>query len=861
MTLALPTKPSNRFEWTVFASRFAVGKQAGYSIQPVGWEYIDGDTAWTQYIEFHQDLIGRVIPKENAPGIIHGDCDGWHDNESVKSCCAIVIDSDKNLLAETEIDSLLARFQCRYLFQWRAGKFHLVLPLSEPICAHHDIVASRRSTVIDWLAKQLGRHLDRTTVTACAILHPYTRRTEPESAPVLRVGVGECLDLETLLGRLGHRDAKPRLGTPKQLNADGSLVLKALSDKGLVLDAKRRPRGGQPIACPFHPEEAGGDTSTVVYDNGFIHCFHDRCKDRMQFEYLRKLGVQAEGDLSVNLRLALEAARRNPVSLVEARRRIFEALGGCRPYERDAVVVRVTTGAGKTRHAAEFLDAYSAPQIGDDGEPVPGRSAFMAMPTNALMREVSERLRVQHRKATGVLAVLNDDGSPACQKYAVAKRLQESGGDVHRLMCAECEFKDGCPARDGARSGDGSLVLTNHTLLPALATEARGSGRVPLVIWDESPAFVEAVRVTDEDLNWFIGRFDYESERGRPLLDRLERPDLFSEKFLICWRPLIEVVRRMPGQGLGAAVAEYGQTRLCEAHLARAAGLLNVDLAPYDGAWARIRATASEANRVNVAEQMFDQMAVEVQAEVIRASGVQRFLEALVRTSPESAGLLRQPGAWLLSRVTPHGEMWRVFGGVVLDATAPVDELLALRPDARVIDIDVEDADGVLRVIMPWAGLGRDRLRRFDAERRAEVVADINDSLGRQLRAFEKKLGRKPKTLLVTYQSLVNDLLLDADKRYYGNIRGYDGWFQAGYDCFITVGDPYTNIETDEESYKLLKVETELDNYLASKAKAELAQAHGRARDCQPKKADGKRLHIHVGRLSPAGWGPDTVLL
>lgn len=820
-------------------------------------------TSWDEYVDNCLTLATRVIPKEWAPGIIHGASGGSRYKEAVESATALVIDSDKAPLDEGEIDAALARVPYRYLFSWRSGKFHLVLPLANPIVTDADGIKARREVGVAYFEELLQRPLDYTTARANSLLHPYTKQSDTDRV-IIRVGAGPDFDLDPVLAERGYRARAPRarsgpgVGTAAQWKDFTGRIIEALKAKGWWLDDTRSRAA---VCCPFHPETSRGaqDTSTVLFtETGWLHCSHNRCRLRTQTEFHDRLGLDP-GDIPTGLRLLLEAAAVPRVSLDEAARRIRLALMAARPPERTATVVRVTTGAGKTRAAAEFLDGYCTPRWdAESGDIIPGRSAFFATPTNALLREVSERVHVEHRTVTGVLAVLNDDGSPACVKHDVAKRLQNSGGDIHRLMCAPCEFRDGCPARANRVRGEGALTITNHTLLPSLVRDAVEAGRVPLIVWDESPPFVEVVRITFSDLEWLLDHFDFEDDQRRPVnLARLTEVTVFGDRYRVAMRPLIEVLRRMRGGvTLDEAVAAYGATRLSDSQLARAESML--DLPPSAGTWARVRAVAEGARRVNAADLAFDALDESGQATVLRAERLAASITAVLR---DGARFFDNPGALEVAYLTEAGRLWRDFGGVLLDATAPVHDLAAIRPDASLVDIAVEDADtGSERVMAFVPRLGRGRLGQ-DPVRRAETFRRVAGHVSKWVR----KAGAR-RVLLLSYKPFLTELGAAVSEaaagtgvvlewHHYGDTRGYDGWFQRGFDAFVTVGDPYSNIVTEDRVYDTLNVQgVSIDDYCAYRARAEAAQAHGRARDPVASRDGTSRLHLHYGRLPPLGW-------
>lgn len=866
------------FFWTAFANRYATD---GAVVSESWDDYVDTHVAWAE----------TVREKKYAPGVIHGDSGGSRSKANVKTAHALVLDSDKVLLDSSEIDVLLEPFAAsQYLFSWRRGKFHLVLPLAEPITTPSEI-RPRREAGIAYFARLWNRPLDVTTAIPNALLHPYTRLPDfaDGETVVLRANAGDPLDLNEILAREGYRQRPVRetSGTPrtfKQAATWTTAVEKALVEKGLsYADAgiTTTPEGTrrQAIRCPFHPEESRGpaDTSTVLFvDAGWIHCSHARCAYRGQAAFLRELGIGG-GDFPPHVVALLDEGAVSRVSLDEAGRRIRLALMSARPYDRTATVVRVTTGAGKTRAAAEFLDGYCSPKWdAETGDVIAGRSAFLATPTNALLREVSERIGVEHKVAVGTLAVLNANGEPACRKWEVAKRLQAAGGDVHRLMCAGCEFANACPALDGRVRGDGALTVTNHALLPSLVRKAVDGGKVPLIVWDESPQFVEIRRFTFADLEWMLDRFDIEDDPRRPVtLGRLSEPDVFGERYRVAMRPLVEVLRRLRGGGSIVAEADaWGSTRLAESQLARAEAVTRV-AGGATATWERVVAVARAAHRVNVADMAFDTLSEKGRETVLRAEALHG---AILGTTEEGALISAQPGAIEVSYLTANGRLWKEFGGVVLDATAPVHDLRALRPDANVVDIAVEDApgsDASVRTFYFTPGIGRRTLAGLDPVRRVDLFNQIGKEVGRSIVRFNRTTGRKARVLLLGYKSWMPEIEsivkphcdgASVESHYFGNTRGYDGWFQRGFDAFVTIGDPYANIVSEDRAYDTLGVERvtppiSIDDYCAYRARAESAQAHGRGRDPVAKKADGARIHMHFGRLPPLGWGADQVQL
>lgn len=851
------------FEYTWFAS----GRAYGHPAQKPQWcahrHYPAGPTTWSTYVTDHlQYAATAIVDKDDLfnPALVHGRSDGFRCNVGITSCTALLLDCDD---PRPEPDLTLLN-GVRYLYQARpvAGgwKFHLVLPLAETMVVSEtafapEQISARREAAIAWFSEALDRRLDEKLAGLAWVLHPYCRRSATDSVPKTVVGEGALLDLEALLASTGFVDrarrGPKRTGPTPDAAALSAAVLEALKDR--FLDSPRRP-AGRPIACPFD-HSGQSQSSTCVTDTGLIVCLHDGCHNRVQAEYWVRLGLPL-GKFALEVQTQLAAAQSVKVTVPEAADRIAEALDAARPYERTATVVQVTTGAGKTRAVTSFLNRYCAPT--EDG---PGRSAVLALPTNRLLREVLARIQVPHRVQVGVLAVLNDDGTPACKKHEEAARLQKSGGDVHRLMCSGCEYREGCPARDGASTGDGALTVTNQALLPSVVKTLQESGRLPLVVWDECPELVSVTALRFADLSWALDRFE-EEDRPGPILARWDRPPVFGEGYRVCLRPLVEVLQRLRFQSLTDAVEEYGRTRLSESQLARAEALLGLTV-PVTGTWARIQRVAALGRRVNVSDSTFDHMTSVQQETVLRAEKVCSQLKPLLEPDVVTEKVL---GGIQVTVLTASGRLWRDHGGVVLDATAPVAELQALRSDLVSVRLAVADAGVVRRLLKPQPGLARCHFKRYSKNRQSAVIETVVGDLSREVRRLERRLGRPPKTAVFSYRHYLELLQAKWDGPgavewgYYGNTRGYDRWFQEGFDCFVTIGDPYQNIGADLATATYLKL-PEPDGFSASRARAEAAQAHGRSRAPQPKLVAGERLHVHYGRLAPSGWDAENTMI
>ena len=227
--------------------------------------------------------------------------------------------------------------------------------------------------------------------------------------------------------------------------------------------------------------------------------------------------------------------------------------------------------------------------------------------------------------------------------------------------------------------------------------------------------------------------------------------------------------------------------------------------------------------------------------------------------------MVHSPGVISLTCLTENGALWRSHGGVVLDATAPVAFLEALRPTGGVVleEVHVQDKDPKTTTR---------RMFLHDRLSRKELFSDPAGILRGVNQKLLQALGKAPPTpeeglVLFTYRraikepqlaSVWQELLQGLQNRFrsvelhhYGNVRGYDHWFRRGFTTFVTVGDPIPNIGAAGMQAAAAGLDAEeAEEALKALARSELAQAHGRARDAQT----GHRRHFHFGMQPPFGW-------
>jgi hypothetical protein len=881
----LPAKKRpDEFGFTVFNHQQAP-QGAGYVLK------------FDTYSAFLEEESRTVKHKKKAKLVLHSrTVDARRRHVDLRSLEAWGVDADAT--GTVRPDAFLARLEeadIAYIYQERDGRgdggalrYHLVIALAEPHFWADETKAvagvrewrGRMGCLRRWLDSQTGNRHDKSFDNIGQGMKPYTRRPEDVNTTVThRAFMGaNALDLGALLVEIGyapetHASVRKREVDEGALKAFGHLI-KSEAPKRL---------GGWYIQCPAdHGDDH--DSKTWLRPDGTVKCLAGRCINKPQ-SYFKDLLAGKAREVLRDARLEAARARlerrgqAGQVPLDQAAGAIGVALAGVDPLSTDGHVVRVTPGAGKTYATAGFLAEYTAPLGAADGEePVDGgRTAVLAFPTNALLREVSRGVTVPHRVHTGVLGVVNDDGTPACLKWRVANEVQAAGGNVHKLLCARCEHKEGCPARTLASRGAGSLWLTNHTLLPSVVRDLRARGRVPLVVWDESPEMVGASLLTWSDLVKLRARLLADaSPTGRAdVWGALTHYPVWSDaetagKLFAC--DLLLSARPRDGTGvvdvdLDAVVADFGATPASRARLRSLRSRLGLPVLGPTAALTllEVRETLASAAAGGGGDRTaYDQLPPREQAAHSAAWRVGGLAEsALAFGARVRAGA---PGLEVTA-LTPAGRLWGEVGGVVLDATASRTLLAATkgagvgpggRAVVRVTDLGVRDAPGVARTWVYCEGLSRTSLKEVPAPALASVVADI-----RRRFAEGEAAGERQKWVVFLYKDTLEREEVAALKAlgdgssvslaYFGNVRGYNNYYRERYTHFVTVGDPVSNLGTLESVASYLNVE--VDALAAEGAAGELTQAHGRARDVREAVVEGDtRTHIHYGKQLPFGW-------
>jgi hypothetical protein len=203
----------------------------------------------------------------------------------------------------------------------------------------------------------------------------------------------------------------------------------------------------------------------------------------------------------------------------------------------------------------------------------------------------------------------------------------------------------------------------------------------------------------------------------------------------------------------------------------------------------------------------------------------------------------------------------------VLDATPPLFELKALRPDLTLLTFSVADgAQGTERVFRYTSDATRRRLLPDHVINWERFEKLLRDGLER---AAAKQVRR---LLLGSFKEIIDHLvnrtapasvlgvleewrkIRALDFAYYGNVRGLDTWL--AFDGFLSIGDHHHPVHETQAIARELGID---DRALGrARARAESAQFHGRARD--PGRAT-PAWHCHIGACVPEGWPAETEIV
>lgn len=195
-----------------------------------------------------------------------------------------------------------------------------------------------------------------------------------------------------------------------------------------------------------------------------------------------------------------------------------------RPGCRDLLVIAADAGAGKTHATCDHAAREALEQ---------GRRTAMLAPSHTVARECVDRLRARGVKVahlSGVLAHVDDEGTPTCRHHNQAQDLAEAGCDVRRVLCDgelygnpkgakpkrklqvvadqahdPCSHREACEAykAHGAQAeelANADVVVAVHQLAHVAHAWLRVQPDGALAVVDEAPELLAASRLTADEL-------------------------------------------------------------------------------------------------------------------------------------------------------------------------------------------------------------------------------------------------------------------------------------------------------------------------------------------------------------------------
>jgi hypothetical protein len=528
--------------------------------------------------------------------------------------------------------------------------------------------------------------------------------------------------------------------------------------------------------------------------------------------------IQAWGFMLSRDRTGIEVARATLAAAADARQVVplheVPSRLAALMAEHRALVVRATYGAGKTYATAEYIATRTA-----------GRRVIVVVPTHELARTWVEALagagETDVAYHSSVAKRADAAGKPYCDNK-IALKLYQQGGDVARDVCPGCPRRETCPAYLARPPAEARVHVLPREM-------------------------IAKVGVTDEDLVVF----------DDAAVDLLE------------WHRLnVRELRRI--SGADARMLPSGQARFLRIFVdallagpreaeerARAALVAASVPAPSSGDVLRY-----------VAERLVDgQRSPHVPKDALRED--EDSLAETLRDVGRLRRVLRFAGAlaagakvrWSSDSRTVHGEsptatLLRAHAGrlVVLDASANVEELRALRTDLHVERMDVDDAGDARRVLLFATHATRTSLRE-PGPRRELLEQWLTAALE------ELTVRRSTRPVIIAYKALIPELREhpalaawcgeDPSRTvkfaHYGALRGSNRFRRR--DAVVTLADPWLN--GDDVTGRAEWLALDEPSYRIALATAELGQAHGRSRSVRRR---GPLTLVHVGRLVPDGW-------
>lgn len=558
--------------------------------------------------------------------------------------------------------------------------------------------------------------------------------------------------------------------------------------------------------------------------------------------------------------------REEPVALAEAGPRLdalIQRAADATLARPVIALVTVTTGAGKTRAVVRRLAERP--------------SAYFAR-SHALLDEVASALRhagvpFMHVKGIG----------EAC-KYKAAFKLYDSPKTWRSTACVGCPQRTDATCEAWRAMAPEVALLAPHDSLPTLRGNADPLPSAPrraspldgrLVFVDEAVRTLDCKRLTSDLL---LAPLRDSSPYGGFAADihgvsLLLQATLLHAQRIRAESQYGEHPTRYSAEELGSLWASGTSAFTADEklRLVRAAASIRTDeIVKPDGA--SLRAGLIDRTRLphpNLQSAWGALVGVAGETESERASAQRTHGVMTIVVSDEAAHMeLRTPLPIALGEHT---------GVVLLDATGDLTraELEAANPgrDIELFTLDIAPS--------PEARISRFHVLSKNATRRQLLVGDsLSDRASGMLKTTLKRVRelsaahvrRVPaRWSVITHRPVAHALAHDAELRraaipdgvqleadqigYYGcDDRGSNRFSDT--DVLITFGDPIENIGSTTSDAGALGVES--DALITTRAKATLAQAHGRARALR---APGAKVIVHVGSIRPDGWTESSVAL
>lgn len=848
----------------------------------------------------------RVVPKGTGRCVAYSVSSyGGSSDAEAKARTALFMDCDGRGEGAT-LMRLLEEFGAAHLIARRKQNHHLIIPLAEHVLVNEESKHMHRDEwafvlgVFSELAEFAidGGTEKKPTPTALGydissaqrysqLEYLYTRREQSDAAPSITAHEGLALNIQLFLANCGYappaappRKIRPRTSAVRAWTsseeappADAAPWIRALFDAGML--GKRLNGKGFVCVCPLaseHTERDHSETSTIVHDDGRLLCLRSGGHLHGRMDEARNAmpaSVQHHFDTAgqARLRAMLEEEQPPAHPREDAAALLESAIRNGASTKGEVLVVQAPTGIGKS-HATRAAAAASH------------EAWLLSGPSHRLLEQNRDAFKEQHNQPAslrrGVLRVVNADGSPACKLFDIAVQVQEAGASVPDVLCKGCKHEQGCPATQ--TEAPERVEFLPHAMLHQRLKKKEYGARI---VADETPALLEPVH---------LGPVDFQRlHRAAHAKAPAERAP-FVGGWRVVVRPWLAIMRAVMEHGglaeaTRAALDNETGDELIAAAVHRATTIRVEKRRVHDQSKADRFEQLCQAIPPTLGDTFAKACAAMVMCGRPRLHSEKRLEDCeenerarLIALLASANALYATAEAWQAVRgdargvrcyaLTTEARTLREFGGVVLDATPTIPLLEAVFPRVRVVRIGAMDGADCTREVHYREGATRSQwCPRGSMVRWDRVEAVLLQALERLRKSTAKRV------LVVTYATIETALQNNAPasvKRtidefrqegyvlefaHYGpGIRGLDAW--AAFDAFVTLGDPWADVEAVHELCAAANADHE--RVALAMARADLAQAHGRARDPQRTSA---ALHLHFGAIAPEGWSASNTVI